>query len=146
MPATVHLTLTLEQAYAVRDALDLFTRLGIGQLEEVAHLIRLGVIPRCQPPAAPRVTADGESCQRIDDLLHAVKDELGYSRNGSNGIGHAHVSLAAHRSYEVKKALARALALHRDPNPDFRGVDYDGLLVRYTQDLPPLARIEPEST
>ena len=40
----VHLTVTTEQAAALVSALDLFVRMGLGQLEEVARLVRFGVI------------------------------------------------------------------------------------------------------
>lgn len=66
---------------------------------------------------------------------------LGYPANGSYSIGNARLDGRVQRAYEVKKVLQKALAEHRDPNPSFRGVDYDGLIIRYTQDPVPLAAV-----
>lgn len=142
MPATVHMMLTLDQAHAVCAALDLYTRIGIGQWEELAHLVRLGEIPVSRPAAEPRAAPDPVICDRVAALVGAIKQELGYPWNGSNGIGHPHVTPSAHRCFEIQKVLAQALAVHRNPHPAFRGVDYDGLSVRYTQDPAPVARVE----
>jgi len=145
MPTTVHLTLTLEQAQAVCDALDLYSRLGIGQIEEVASLVRSGMIPTFRSAELPRAVANIDACEQVETLLHAVKQALGYPRHGSYGIGHAHVAKGTHRCFETKKALEQALALHRNPNPEFRGVNYDGLLLRYTRDPAPVARVTTEA-
>lgn len=137
----VHLTVTTEQAAALVSALDLFVRMGLGQLEEVASLVRFGVIAPRLAEGAPRGQASAEACERIEALAHAMKAELGHPRNSSFGIGHPHVPLEGARAYEVMKVVERALAVHRDPEPKFRGVNYDGLLVRYTADPAPEAEV-----
>ncbi|MCL4722889.1 MAG: hypothetical protein KJZ90_01240 [Rhodocyclaceae bacterium] len=137
----VILTLTPEQAVAVRDALDLYSRICIGQIEEIGQLVRFGTVPMRKPADMPREMADADRCEEIARLLNGVKTVLGYSISGSNGIGHPHVDASGHRAYEVKKVLAKALAEHRDPAPQFRGVDYDGLTVRYTQDPAPVVEV-----
>lgn len=137
----VILTLTPEQAVAVRDALDLYSRICIGQIEEIGQLVRFGTIPMRNPADMPREMADADRCDEIVRLLNDAKAILGYPISGSNGIGHPHVDASGHRAYEVKKVLAKALAEHRDPAPQFRGVDYDGLTVRYTQDPAPVAEV-----
>lgn len=138
---TVTLSLTIDQATAVRDALDLYSRICIGQIEEIGDLVRTGVVPMRRDPAQPREMADVDKCEEVVRLLNAAKDVLGYPLNGSNGVGHPHVDPSGHRAYEVKKALAQALAYHRNPNPSFKGVDYDGIGPRYTQDPAPVAEI-----
>jgi hypothetical protein len=45
--------------------------------------------------------------------------------------------MAGRRAYEVSRVLDKVLAEYREPNPSFRGVDYDGLRMRYTQDAMP---------
>ena len=137
----VALELSLEQAYAVRDALDCYSRLCIGQIEEVGELIRSGTIPHAESSERPRYTASPDQIDHAMELLNQVKAVLGYPRNGSNGIGHSHVHASACRAYETKKVLAQALAYHREPTPSFKGVDYDGLGPRYTQDPAPIARV-----
>lgn len=145
--ARITLTLTPEQAQAVCEALDTYTRLTIGQLEVVSGLVRFGVIPqghagtreREQGQDNPRELASAQTCDQVEELLGSAKAALGYYRNGNNGIGHPHVHITGLRAYEALKALSQAVAIQRDPKPKFRGVNYDGLLVRYTQDPAPVA-------
>lgn len=137
----VQLELTVEQAQAVAQALDVLCRLGIGQFRQIPELVRNGMIPVFAPGGGPRAQADADACNAIDDLAAAIGRELGYPRNGSHGIGHAHVSLTAHRAYEVMKVLQKTLAEHANPAPEFKGVNYDGLVLRYTQDPAPTAHV-----
>lgn len=55
-------------------------------------------------------------------------------------IGH-HATKNANRCYEIMKVVQKAVAEDRNPNPSFKGVDYDGLTVRYTDDPVPEAAI-----
>lgn len=50
---------------------------------------------------------------------------------------------AAVRAWEIKKAMERALSMHRDPNPAFPTVDYDGRVVRYTSDPDAVVDVTP---
>ena len=75
------------------------------------------------------------------DNCKPIKSSLRFQQNGSNGIGHPHVAPSTHRAWDVRKVLEKALAEHRNPNPTFRGVNYDGLIVRYTQDPEPTVEI-----
>lgn len=127
---------TIEQSCAVRDALDAYTRLAIGQIDVLTELLRQGTIP-VGGKRSEREMASREQIRQVEGLVSQIKDVLGYQRNGSNGIGNPHIHASGHRAYEVMKALAREIAIQRDPNPQFRGVDYDGLTVRYTQDPAP---------
>lgn len=134
------LELTLDQSSAVCDGLDAYVRLCIGQLDEVASLVRMGVIPMAQPnSSSPRVQAPAEICDRIELLMNEAKIALGYSVGGSHGIGHQHVHITGRRTYEAKKVLDKVVAQSRCPNPQFKGVDYDGLGPRYTLDPAPAA-------
>lgn len=129
---------TIEQARAVRGALDTYMRLAIGQLDVVTELVRSGIIP-VGGKQGGRVLASLEQIERVEALVNEIKAVLGYQRNGSNGIGNPHVDPSGHRAYEAMKVLAQAIAIEHNPNPGFRGVDYDGLIVRYTQDPAPSA-------
>lgn len=137
----VQLDISVEQAQAVAQALDLLTRLGIGQFRQLTELVRNGTIPVFNDAGNPRALADAGACDAVEDLVAGIGQVLGYPRNGSHGVGHAHVALVAHRAYEVSKVLEKALAEHRDPTPGFKGVNYDGLVLRYTQDPEPVARV-----
>ena len=140
---TVRLDLTLAQAAAMSLALECYARLGIGQFEEIANLVSMGTVPCFTKAAGPRQSASLEQAERIGSLAGAIKHELGYPPNGSHGIGHANNHITVKRAWEIRKVVDKVLAEHRDPNPEFRGVNYDGLVVRYTEDSAPLAAITP---
>lgn len=132
---TITLTLhTLEQAQAVKAALDLYVRMGLGQFNELAYLARFGEIKH--------KSKDLTSCEldEFEDLTKNLSDFMGHEYGSSFGVGSPRVTATAHRCYEAYKVLAQALAVARDPSPTgFKGVDYDGLTVRYTQDPEPEA-------
>lgn len=138
-PMALQVTLpTIEQARAVKDALDVYARLAIGQLDVITGLVRDGTIPiGGRMGSGQRIEATIEQIEQVEELVNQIKAVLAYPRNGSNGIGNPHVHPSGHRAYEVMKAVARAIAIETNPNPSFRGVDYDGLTVRYTQDPAP---------
>ena len=135
----VVLEMSLEHANALAVAAEAFSRIGIGQLQHIAELVRFGTIPLQRDSGTERVTAEVEDAERIEELMSVAKGILGYPRNGSNGIGHRHVSKDVHRAWEVHKVLRKALAVHRNPSPDFAGVDYDGLSLRYSSEEAPVA-------
>ncbi len=135
----IQLTLTLQQASAVAEALDAFSRLGIGQIEELASLISQGVVPARDATTMKAHPATLDQCLAVERQLQDVKALLGYTRGSSLGVGNRGVCDAVHRAWEVKRVLDQALANYRDPSPSFRGVNYDGLIVRYTTDPVPTA-------
>lgn len=139
---TVNLELTREQAYAVAKALDLYTRMGLGQVKEIGHLLRDGTIPFAAEIPADGVGGALDRAEAIDRLMGQVSDLLGFRSGASHGLGNPRVPMAALRAYEVEKVLQKALALDRNPNPPFRGVDYDGLGPRYTPDPAPKAWVQ----
>jgi hypothetical protein len=66
--------------------------------------------------------------------LNCFQNGLGFNTNASFGIFNKEVPVVAQRSWEIKKVLDKALAEDRNPNPSFRGVNYDGVSVRCTKD------------
>jgi hypothetical protein len=145
----VMLEMSLDQANALAFALDTYTRLCIGQLEEIESMVRWETIPMGESQSqfdrvdreSARRTASPEVCDQIGEMMKKAKVALGYSANGSNGIGHKNIHLSGRRAYEINKVLVKALAEQKNPNPGFKGVDYDGLILRYTQDPIPLATV-----
>ena len=135
---TVTLTLpTIEQAHAVKAALDFYMRMGLGQFDELAHQVRCNEFKH----TAKELTAD--EMDEFSALTQKLRDFMGHEYGSSFGVGNRRVSITAHRCYEAYKVLAQALAVARDPSPTgFKGVDHDGLIVRYTQDPAPTARVE----
>jgi len=133
----VTLKMNVEQAHAIVSLLDLATRINMCQFGEIEYLARTGEIKH----------RDGRQLSQIDleglaDDIRELTSTFGFTPASSFGIGSPHVSVTAHRGYEIKKVLEKALAVHREPNPKgLRGVNYDGLIVRYTNDPAPTATI-----
>lgn len=135
----VVLRLSPEHALAVREALDLFTRIGLGQFEEIATLLRTGAI-RARGVGGEPQAATMHQAGFIEELLNEAKAMIGHPSNGSFGIGakvHPHTALA----YEVEKVLDQAIALNRNPND--KTCRSDGLIVRYSTLPAPRAAVEP---
>tara|TARA_R110002051_G_scaffold324937_1_gene424690 strand:+ start:2330 stop:2812 length:483 start_codon:yes stop_codon:yes gene_type:complete len=132
------LTLTEGQARALIAGSDLYTRLGIGQIEEVAELLRLGTVPMALHPQhqGERQEAPIAVIEQVEEHLQAIKALLGYPSNGSHGIGHPDNHISVSRSYEVMKVLEKAVSEGSEV-PSY-AVSRDGLLVRYTADAEPL--------
>ena len=137
----VTLTMTTDQAAAVSRMLDLATRMHLCQFREIQHLARMGELMHRD---GRRLTS--EECGQLDYALASVCAVFGFQTNASFGIGSQHVSTDAHRGYEVKKVIEKTLAEFREPNPTgIRGVNYDGLICRYTDDPAPVATVATQS-
>ncbi len=135
--AEVTLKMTVEQADAITSLLDLAVRINMCQFGEFEYWARVGNIKHRDG----RELTDAE-IESLDGTLRYMASIFGFSPNANFGIGSPNVSDTAKRGYEVKKVLDKALAVHRDPNPKgIRGVNYDGLIVRYTNDPAPTATI-----
>lgn len=135
----IQLTTTVDQAAAACKALDLFSRLCSGQLEELATMVRIGEIPMgARDGKGERQLASPEVCDQIEAMVKGIKALLGYPANGHAGIGHPHISLSGRRAWEVQKVLARTVA--EITQPGAKGVNHDGLLLRYTEDPEPTAK------
>lgn len=125
---TVTMTMTAQQARCVIDALDLYCRIGLGQIEELEMLARSGFI---RPTAG---TDPADVRDELAALCSSIKRMLGHHPGGSFGIGHDLVHEYANRAFEIKKQIEKPLAEHRNTNPKLRTVDYDGRIVAYTSD------------
>lgn len=136
----VLVAMTLEQAQAALQALDLFSRIGLGQVSEIAHLVSTGFVPVSGDGAAPRKPAAVEIVEAVELLMQQVKKTLGYTSGGSLGVGHPHVAVEAARAYELQKVIAMAVATRPGSTVPMFAVDRDGLGPRYTQDPAPEAQ------
>jgi hypothetical protein len=134
----VHLQMTLAQAEAFSRAADLFTRLGLGQFEELGRLADTGEFKTYEGEPAT-----AKQARSFREFAMGLKSIMGHHDRGSFGLGSAHVSLDAHRVYELMKVVDRALAFHRNPSPKAARSDvrYDGLILRYTNDTAPHAEV-----
>jgi len=132
------------QARAVVDACDFHSRILSGDVLEIVNLMRLNVVVPYRPADEERAKFSDVSNEDLDMAnarLLMAKRILGFNPNSSLGIGHPHLDESANRTWEVKKAVEQALAVHRDPSPDFKGVNYDGNIVRYTRDPAPVVTV-----
>lgn len=125
---TVTVTMTDQQARCVVDALDLYCRIGLGQYEELEMMLRMGLIKPAHDTDPMGIADDFRTA------LFAAKAIIGHPPNGSFGIGHPRLHEDFKRAYEIKKQIQKPMAEHRNPNPSFRGVNYDGRIVAYTSD------------
>lgn len=126
----LQLELTEQQAIAVSEALDIFSRLGMGQLEIISEAVRMGTIP------SPSIGDDYGKYKQVYHTISEIKELLGFPPGGSYGIHNRSVPVNSRRAYEVKKVIDKAVSENRDPNPKFRGVGYDGLTLRVTENEP----------
>ena len=127
---TVTITCTDTQAECITRALELYARLGLGQFQEITYLCRTKQI------RGRNGELSIEQCDTIDVFCDQIRSILGHTPNSSFGIGSLQLHEMTQRAFEIKKQIDKARAEYRDPNPDlgFRGVDYDGRIVRYTED------------
>jgi hypothetical protein len=144
----VTLTLTIAQARALKTASDLYVRLSLGQFQEIAQYFAQGefkVADREWPTGAlnaePGLVSSIRRC--CDDIRALANHRFGGS---SFSIGSRGVSCQAHHAHEINRVLSQALAVDNDPAPSFRGVDYDGLTVRYEDGPVPRCAINNHKT
>lgn len=136
--SAVALKMTIDQADALVSLVDLAVRMNMCQFGELEYWARTGLIKHRDG----RELSLGE-LDSLESAMHQVSGIFGFASNASFGIGSPQVSKYAHRGYEVKKVLEKALAEFRAPNHmGLRGVNYDGLIVRYTDDTAPVATVD----
>lgn len=141
MSQAIKRTFSLPQAGMASRALDLFSRIGIGQLDPVAELSRMSFAVKLQDGELQETSI--ADCIAVEGLMAAASRLLGYPSGASYGITSRMVPLPARRSWEIKKVVDRALAIERNPEPktSFPRVGYDGLSFRITDDPKPVAEV-----
>lgn len=129
---STEITLTmpsLDQARAVMRALELYSRIGIGQFDEIETMVRFG---RLVPGPLGFKGSDLEVCDAVGASMRHAKSAMGYGGSGWS-ITSDEVPLEARRAWEAYKVLAAVLG---------EGPGRDGLTVRCTDDVPPTAHAE----
>lgn len=132
--------MTVEQAEANCRALDLLTRICMGQINIIEELFRYEGVKARDPSAASggrNLTLD--ELAQVGELCSSIKRVMGFERGASFSIGSQAVSMDAHRAYEVLCVVREALA--KDKTPNGNSVWHDGLRLRYTNDTAPRASI-----
>lgn len=145
----VLLELTIPQAKALGEALDVYFRLCLGQIDVVSDMVVDGRIPvfSCasfctpSPKQGEQKTANAEQCQGARMHAQAIKGVLGFGYGQSMGINHKHLHISGVRAYEIHRVLTQAIAIHERLNPMVRGVNYNGLMLRYSDGSAPVASV-----
>jgi len=106
------LTLNEEQARILIRALDLYSRIGIGQFEEVAQVYDRGL------------KLDLTTRDRIRAGLNIAKVEAGHPVNGSYGIHNEKVDDEFRVAYDLQKVVRHRLAWDHQPQGGM-GVHFD---------------------
>ena len=106
------LTLTEAQARIVKDALDLYFRIGIGQFREVEHVYNYTLL---------RGTKDME---RLREALDAAARTQGFGFGGSYGIHSTEVHDVFRQAYDINRVIRHRMAWDRLPSGG-PGVDFD---------------------
>lgn len=112
------------------------TALGFGGIGGQAFTSAYTVIVSCDRAVASAVYFGG----RFAYLVEHARQNHDFKRDIANQTM-ADCGTAGRRyvAQPVAKVLAQAIAMQSNPDPEFRGVDYGGLTVRYTQDPAPSA-------
>ena len=102
--STYHLALNPEQAHAVIKALDLCSRIGMGQLEEIEHFLAWNGVFDMNDPTT---LAKRDEVRALCDAMKAV---LGHPANGSHGITQEAVPRVCRVGYDVQCVLRQVIA------------------------------------
>lgn len=97
------LTMNAAQAKVLVDALDIYNRMGLGQMNAVSEIVcgMHGVL----------YGERGADRRDIDAMCQEIQQRLtGYPRNGSYGIGNPKVCNAAHVAYDLQCVLRQQVA------------------------------------
>lgn len=107
----VHLEMTEETAGCVYDALELYSRLGIGQFGPLLELARMGTLKH-----ANGNEVSNDQLDEAEEHLKRFKQSLiGMASNASFGIYSPHVSPAVKQAWAVSKSIRHRLAWDRAP-------------------------------
>jgi len=112
-PDTYALVLTHEQRQAARAAFELYARLGMGQLDYVADLLRAGLVvynsePQETPTQRARRTEDFEDC-----LLRLKKQFSGHAPTAYYSIHSPTVNSSCRAAWDMHKLLSHQFEKER---------------------------------
>lgn len=107
----IRVALTFPAAYLVVLGLDLFTRMGIGQLTEISDMARMDSLTNTGGKPL-----DINRLGRLEDLLQETKRHvLGFSSGASMGIHNPKVNPFVTRAYQVMRAMRHRMAWDENP-------------------------------
>lgn len=124
------LTVTEDQARIIHDALDLYTRIGIGQFENVLEVYDRGC--RLKP----------EQRHAIRESLLCAKTAAGHPRNGSWGIHHVKVADRFRSAYDIQQVVRHQIAWDHNPKGGIQ-VQFDRPQQTSDSPLPTITKHQP---
>jgi hypothetical protein len=107
----LQLTLPAATAHIVVDALDLYSRVGLGQLDEISSLARFGLLTNADGNAPSEDALDDAEAY----LKQAKRSLFGFESNASHGIFSPKVNERFRTAWGVLKAIRHRLAWDRTP-------------------------------
>lgn len=134
------LKLTASQAQTLVHALDLYSRIGIGQFEQIAHLARMGMI-RQREGVDQAGTAYEVAAEYLNEAKRAI---IGFEPNASHGIHSPLVDDEFRVAWDLQKVIRHRLAWDRAGCPAKR--DWAGGMMGVDYDSPHPASKEPLAT
>jgi hypothetical protein len=131
---TLHLT--ERQARVIVDALDLFSRIGMGQLKEVAYVLRQNPLPSSDPDLEARTTLLSEIRDKLDTLSRYWMKGPGFY-----GITSKSISDRFRIAFDIQQVIRHRLAWDRNPQGDIT-VDFDNPTKTSEEDLPKIETVK----
>jgi hypothetical protein len=129
-PLTYQLSLTEKQAQVIIDALDLYSRVGMGQLEDVAHVLRLYSKPS-------EKYAEWNRIDMVQNLMREAAVAWVGNAGSYYGITNQKISDVFRVAFDLQQVIRHRLAW--DKNPE------GGVFVRFDEPMKysqePLAKI-----
>lgn len=128
-PDVYLLKLTRAQAQTLVNACDLYSRIGIGQFEEIDQLARMGMLNHRNDPAtgAPAREAEWGRLEQAREALNAAKRHItGMESNASYGIHNPLVHKDFKVAWDLQQVVRHRLAWDTRGNParrDWTGVN-----------------------
>lgn len=117
---TVQVTMPAATAQVVVDALDLYSRVGLGQLDEITSLARFGLLKN-----AKGESPSDDDLEEAEAHLKQVKRTLfGFEPGASHGIFSPKINSRFKDAWAVLKAIRHRLAWDRNPDGGIQ-VSYD---------------------
>lgn len=117
----VEIKLSLRQAEILKRAIDLFVRIGMGQIEEVAEVAKFYNINGLLN------LKDFYDVERtINYHLGEAKKHLGIRPFSNLGITNAGEDFRI--AYDIEQVLRRSLAFHKNPKGDHLSIEFDDYL------------------
>lgn len=102
----LQITVSPQQAHLIQKAMDLYTRMGIGQMEAVAEAINETNGTDCYPFAVYNPVRE--------KLIEIKESILHQPRNGNKGITHPDVAAAVKTVYDILKSIQKGIATAED--------------------------------